>query len=342
MRYCIWNNKGGVGKTFITYLLATEFALKHPNKRIIVVDLCPQSNISEILLGGNSKGEVGIEYLYGQKLTIAWFIKKCADNIDFLSGNFNVRDYFVKIHQFNNALPENLYLVPGDHDLDLCSKLIDYLASSPRRDAWKGSRSLLLNLINKYDIMSKDIDGVDTIYFFDCNPSFASYTELAILSSDRLIVPCTADNASRRGIDTLFNIIYSEKENQYTNFSHEVSKYNMSRPKVHRIIHNKSRSNLANASKAFKVNINETKNLIKDYGSKDEYKKYFSDENYENIVNIKDGNTLATVMIHRGLSLEKIKDGRFSIHNKNVQISKKQVESFKKDIENLIESVDTI
>ena len=29
-RYCIWNNKGGVGKTFLTYLLATEYAEKNP------------------------------------------------------------------------------------------------------------------------------------------------------------------------------------------------------------------------------------------------------------------------------------------------------------------------
>jgi cellulose biosynthesis protein BcsQ len=28
MKYCIWNNKGGVGKTFLTYAIATEYAKK--------------------------------------------------------------------------------------------------------------------------------------------------------------------------------------------------------------------------------------------------------------------------------------------------------------------------
>ena len=57
MRYCIWNNKGGVGKIFLTYCLAVEYAAKHPNKAVAVVDACPQSNISEMLLGGDGAGE---------------------------------------------------------------------------------------------------------------------------------------------------------------------------------------------------------------------------------------------------------------------------------------------
>lgn len=54
-RYAIWNNKGGVGKTFVAFVVAAEYARAHPERRIIVLDLCPQANISEILLGGNKK-----------------------------------------------------------------------------------------------------------------------------------------------------------------------------------------------------------------------------------------------------------------------------------------------
>jgi cellulose biosynthesis protein BcsQ len=50
MRYAVWNNKGGVGKTFLSFVLATEIA----NERkipVVLVDMCPQANLSESLSG---------------------------------------------------------------------------------------------------------------------------------------------------------------------------------------------------------------------------------------------------------------------------------------------------
>ena len=58
-RCCVWNNKGGVGKTFLTYILATEFAKK--NVDVVVVDMCPQGNVSEMLLGGDGIGQDNME-----------------------------------------------------------------------------------------------------------------------------------------------------------------------------------------------------------------------------------------------------------------------------------------
>ncbi|HCU24117.1 MAG TPA: ATPase, partial [Deltaproteobacteria bacterium] len=56
MRYAVWNNKGGVGKSFLSFVLSTELANSNPDKKIILVDMCPQANVSEIVLGGNGKG----------------------------------------------------------------------------------------------------------------------------------------------------------------------------------------------------------------------------------------------------------------------------------------------
>lgn len=63
MRYAIWNNKGGVGKTFLSFMLSAEYALKYSEKKVIAVDMCPQANLSEILLGGNSTGSAKLETL---------------------------------------------------------------------------------------------------------------------------------------------------------------------------------------------------------------------------------------------------------------------------------------
>lgn len=55
--YAIWNNKGGVGKSTITFHLASRYAEKHPDVNVLVIDLCPQSNSSMMLLGGGVQGE---------------------------------------------------------------------------------------------------------------------------------------------------------------------------------------------------------------------------------------------------------------------------------------------
>ena len=56
LRYAVWNNKGGVGKTFVTFVVASEYASAHPDETVVVIDMCPQANVSEFLLGGNGKG----------------------------------------------------------------------------------------------------------------------------------------------------------------------------------------------------------------------------------------------------------------------------------------------
>lgn len=34
----------------------SEYAAQRPNVKVVVIDMCPQANSSEILLGGNSYG----------------------------------------------------------------------------------------------------------------------------------------------------------------------------------------------------------------------------------------------------------------------------------------------
>lgn len=42
--YGLWTNKGGVGKTTLTYHLATTYAELFPDKDVVVIDMCPQAN----------------------------------------------------------------------------------------------------------------------------------------------------------------------------------------------------------------------------------------------------------------------------------------------------------
>lgn len=46
----LWTNKGGVGKTTLTFHLSTAYAHLNPDKRVVVVDMCPQANLSNTML----------------------------------------------------------------------------------------------------------------------------------------------------------------------------------------------------------------------------------------------------------------------------------------------------
>ena len=54
--YAFWNNKGGTGKTSLAFQALCRYAEQNQGSPMLAVDLCPQANLSELLLGG-SPGE---------------------------------------------------------------------------------------------------------------------------------------------------------------------------------------------------------------------------------------------------------------------------------------------
>ena len=74
--YSLWNNKGGVGKSYLTFQVAAEYARTHPDNNVLVIDLCPQANASGMLLGGIIQGETQLNAFASRnpRLTIAGYI----------------------------------------------------------------------------------------------------------------------------------------------------------------------------------------------------------------------------------------------------------------------------
>ena len=206
-KYLLWNNKGGVGKTFLSYMLAVEYALLNDNVDVIIIDACPQTNISEMVLGGNGQGANQVNEFSKNNRTIAGYIKERFNKTQ-QSRLGTESTFFVQASEYNPKMPDNLYLLPGDMDLDICSRLINHLGTSPVKNSWAKSRLLINDLIESFEESKKNINR-EQVFFIDCNPSFSNYTENAVLASNRVIVPCTADAASIRGIKNLFNLIYN-------------------------------------------------------------------------------------------------------------------------------------
>jgi len=203
--YAIWNNKGGVGKSYLTFQIASEYARTHPDEKILVIDLCPQANASGMLLGGMETGERALDSLSNQapRKTISGYIE---DRI--LSPYVNPQTgstYIVGVSKQNSAVPANLFLVPGDEQLEIqASRVLGATAPGPT-DAWRIVHTWISDLIEDVQrLWGQD----DTTVFIDCNPSFSIYTELALSASDRLIIPFSADGSSKRAVRAVLALLY--------------------------------------------------------------------------------------------------------------------------------------
>ncbi len=336
MIYAIWNNKGGVGKTFLTFMMAGEYAQDNPQKNVVIIDLCPQANVSEIVLGGNGKGSKVLDALLSQKprQTIGGYFDeriispyKITNNEKFYSINPFSMNY-------NTNLPKNLYLIAGDPSLELQAQVINQISILPQpQDAWKAVHSWVIDLIGA---IKKEL-GDDTMFFIDCNPSFASYTELAILASERLMVPCSADGSSARAIDNIGRLIYGvnvPSQYQKANFFTNAKLWGFKFPEIHLISLNRSTQYGSKASKGFSAMFDEIKRRTTALAATQSVS--FS-KNANLFVDIPDNHTLSIICSHNGLPISSLKPGKpYEVHEKTTVVPETSYDTYLAAIHNLI------
>lgn len=204
--YAFWNNKGGVGKSFLCFIAACEYAHRHPETDVYVIDLCPQANLSETLLAEHTNRATVINSLIRKtpRATVAGYLEAR------LSSPFkqlkDVSPYICTPKQTNPDIPANLKLICGDNLLEILSEAIRQTSQlSIPTDAWKQVVSWIKDLTIKLKEMSGDRD---TMFVIDCNPSFAIYTQLALVAADFVVVPFTADDSSRRALENVVALLY--------------------------------------------------------------------------------------------------------------------------------------
>jgi len=342
-KYLLWNNKGGVGKTFLSYMLAVEYASNNPDEDVVVIDACPQTNVSEMILGGNGKGAAIVNDFSENNRTIAGYIKE-RFNTKQTSKLGSESTYFVQASKYNNKMPNNLYILPGDMDLDICSKIINHLGISPIRHAWKISRSLINDLITSFELQQESTGRKQT-YIIDCNPSFSNYTENAIVAANRIIIPCTADAASIRGIKNLFKLIFNISidnqtiSDEFEDFYQDSQKSGLELPKIHLFVQNRSRSNTRDAAQAFQSHAEEINRLVEQEITEN-FKDILTSTDFDTrVINIKDGNTLVSIINHEGCPLSSLQHKKYSIYGKETQANQKQIDALKTDINELVKLI---
>ena len=182
--FCVFNNKGGVGKTTLLCNLAAFLSIKK-GKKVLVVDADPQCNATAYMFS-----EVVLNELYGgnkehgtinQLITSLKKSKGYSDVPVMRSPGFQVD------------------VVPGDPRFSLAE---DFLAKD-WFDATNGEErglktTLLFNALVKWAMLRKY-----EYVFFDIGPSLGAINRTVLLSCDYFILPMSSDIFSLRGLQNI-------------------------------------------------------------------------------------------------------------------------------------------
>lgn len=178
----IFNNKGGVGKTTFCANLATHFAQKH-DKRVLVLDLDPQANITHYMLGDEVASDVIAPYYDRTIAKVESTIVDAFDNYEVGESTVNTNITPILCERFE------VHLIAGNPFLasyeDILSKKWNEL-SDP--DNVSGMR--ISNWI--YTILRANENNFDYA-LIDLSPSLGAINRTALLASDYFISPMSCD-----------------------------------------------------------------------------------------------------------------------------------------------------
>lgn len=198
--YVLWANKGGIGKSTLTFQIANRYAIENPNSTVVVIDLSPQCDVSRMMLGGGHyDGEHKILELMQDidRPTVYQYLDECINNIPVGLGWPNVAPYVIEpnIYRSENSenLPDNIKLVCGDFDLERITYSLDNLNQPQARGgrvptgAYYSAYLLPRTFIRKLvEDIEEEFDNA--VVFIDTDPYYSVVTtHLGLLGADNLI-----------------------------------------------------------------------------------------------------------------------------------------------------------
>lgn len=335
MIYAFWNNKGGTGKTSLAFQTIAFYAELHPEKRVLAIDLCPQANLSELMLGGlNNKGSEKLLERQGlmPRCSIGGYFQLRLPT-PYSPPTFNAQDFITKPNSFNQAISKNIDLVCGDPLLELQANAVNSLAGQtvPGTNTWIS----VIDWLN--DFLRRLQNEYDTV-FLDCNPSFSLYTQIALASAHRLILPVMADDSSRRAIQNAFSLIYglklpSEIYAAYM-FGNKLKQAGRNLPKVHLIIKNRITQYMG-AATAYAIVLGaieaDVQNLLKS-----EPDLFTFTEVRQGFVDIRDFQTTGVIAFAKGQPFFSVRAKKQTVNGHRVQVRQDYLDNCVDALKNLV------
>lgn len=337
--YGIWNNKGGVGKSTITFHLAARYAEQHPEHNVLVIDLCPQANASMMLLGGGTTGETAVlaHCTAATPKTVVGYLSTV------IAGGSGAplpdpMNFLVRVRSSNPHLTDNIFLFCGDGNLEPMAPAINGAAAAPAltpaSQPWRWIHLIFRQFIS--DLSTRENER-DWIVFVDTNPSFSIYTELALSAVDRLITPVNADDSSRVATNAMFILLHGQNPphpiyGAWT-FAAKAPQQGVPVPSIHLVVGNRL-TQYVGASAAFAALSDATANTLwTAYRSNPSYftsrqtpPKNLSQFRQKYSVPLRDFNTAGVVAAHLGHRLSQMQGGHYPVHGGTVQINRERVD----------------
>jgi len=336
--YAVWNNKGGVGKSTICFHLAARIAEVRPEINVLVIDACPQANVSMLLLGGGTAGEnhVLAQCTAASPRTIVGYLSQVI-----ASGAGaplpNPMNFVTSVAEFNTNLPGNLFLLCGDGNMEPMAPAISGAAAAPaltpQSQPWQWVHLILRALIEN---ICQVVSDRNWLVILDTNPSFGIYTELAVSAADRLIVPVNADDSSRVATNAMFILLHGQTPPHpiYGSWTYatRAQGHNIVVPQIHVVVGNRL-TQYQGAATAFSALSDATAGTL--FAAYQNHGNYFTPRptvsatvadfrnNYS--VALRDFNTAGVVAAHLGRRLSEMTGGYYPVHGQDVQINAARV-----------------
>ena len=320
IRYAFWNNKGGTGKTSLAFQAICGYAEAHPEKRVLAVDMCPQANFSELMLGGlNNSGSERLLTMHhvAPRCSIGGYFQARLPSPYAMPPSIEPDDFISHPARYNTGMPRNIHLVCGDPLLELQSNAVNTLANNqiPGTNAWIAVIDWLRDFLR---LVADDFDTV----FIDCNPSFSMYTQIALSAAELLVLPVMADDSSRRALQNAFSLVYglqlpSAIYAAYA-FGTKLTNERRALPKVHLIVKNRLTQYMgaASAYSAVLATIDaDVEQLLRSNGDIFNFRSV--DDAF---VEVRDFQTTGVVAFAKGQPFSKLQSGRQSVNGQRVEI----------------------
>ena len=181
------NMKGGVGKSTTCVSLAETLAV-HQRRRVLVIDLDPQTNAS-IMVAGPEKWNT---------------LREAERTLDFYFEAYIVQQ---RAKPFKQLLEHKVTDLKGKPDVSLCASAPEFRIVE--RDMIESfvKRGFQIDMIQKW-ICERFANGLKTVVndfdyiLIDCPPGISLFAEAALIAADAILVPTIPDYVSRLGLIT--------------------------------------------------------------------------------------------------------------------------------------------
>lgn len=188
----IINMKGGVGKTTLSFNLATELALR--GNKVLLIDLDPQANATLICMSEVERKQHQID---GKKTITSVFIDAFEPRVPLNPGrkkNPEISKYIFDVAEYSGEKNGGLlHFIPSDI----------YLSSVLRGVS-----------IGPYTLDQLITEKVKRTYDFiliDCAPTYSILTTIALNTCRTVLIPMISDAFGRHGTDLMQQILTEHK-----------------------------------------------------------------------------------------------------------------------------------